>query len=62
MCNSCKNGFNGKNGNGYQPYACKPRKPSDMPISKKHSNCDLNIYKTLLFLIVVGLLLCVSFK
>jgi len=22
-CRSCKNGFNGKNGNGYQPCGCK---------------------------------------
>lgn len=23
-CSSCKNGFNGRNGNGYQPCSCKP--------------------------------------
>lgn len=22
MCNSCQKGFNGKNGNGYQPCGC----------------------------------------
>ena len=22
-CNSCKNGYDGKNGNGYQPCGCK---------------------------------------
>jgi len=30
-CNSCENGFNGKNGNGYQPCGCDNIKVSTPP-------------------------------
>ena len=33
MCESCKKGFNGRNGNGYQPCGCKPPKPSEQPVN-----------------------------
>jgi hypothetical protein len=33
MCESCEKGFNGRNGNGYQPCGCKPTKPSEQPVN-----------------------------
>ncbi len=26
-CNSCEKGYNGRNGNGYQPCGCRPPEP-----------------------------------
>jgi len=32
-CNSCTNGFDGTNGNGYQPCGCNDGKPSNPPVA-----------------------------
>lgn len=30
-CNSCTKGYNGSNGNGYQPCSCRPKPPPPPP-------------------------------
>lgn len=59
-CNSCKNGYNGTNGNGYQPCDCKNKQ--DLPIgveSKKSSDFTWGVCIGFLFGMVLTVVMTV---
>jgi len=66
MCNSCEKELNGRNGNGYQPCGCRPKKPSEQTINPLviEEGFGLDAKETLLVFIFVGVIglvaLCVS--
>lgn len=60
-CNSCKNGFDGKNGNGYQPCGCRPATVEDSPSNERVNIFEIDAVRlSVLSVFAVAAIICIS--